>query len=60
MGHYSFPEFIVICVMTLLYAIPIAAAIWAIRTLISIRNGQKAIQSSLETIERAIQDNSSR
>jgi|WetSurMetagenome_2_1015567.scaffolds.fasta_scaffold68048_3 hypothetical protein len=58
MGHLEFKEATIILVIGLLiYAIPITATIWAIKTLINIRSGQEAIKSRLEAIERAIQSN---
>jgi hypothetical protein len=59
MRGMGFPEFIVVVVIGIIYAIPIVAGIWAIITLNRIRIGQSAIQGRLEAIERAIQSNPS-
>jgi hypothetical protein len=55
----GFTEIMVAVVIGIIYAIPIVAGIWAIITLNRLRIGQAAIQSRLEAIERALQNNPS-
>jgi hypothetical protein len=54
-GSIGAPELIVILVIGLFYAVPIAAAVWVIVTLHRLRAGQQAIGTRLETIERLVQ-----
>jgi hypothetical protein len=64
MANLGFLELIIICVIALIYVIPVAVviamAIWATKTLKNIRADQETIKSRLEAIERAIQNNPSR
>jgi hypothetical protein len=54
-GSIGAPELIVILVIGLFYAVPIAAAVWVIVTLHRLRAGQQAIGTRLEAIERSLQ-----
>ncbi len=49
------PELIVIFVMSAVWVIPAAAAVWALVTLQRIRVEQRAVQVKLDTIERLLQ-----
>jgi hypothetical protein len=49
------PELMIMLVLSLGWAVPIAFAIWVIVTLRRIRAGQQAVQMKLETIERLLE-----
>jgi hypothetical protein len=52
---FGIPELMIILVIGAFWAIPAAAAIWALMTLNRLRAGQQAIQQRLDTIERLLQ-----
>jgi hypothetical protein len=54
-GTIGVPELIIVSMIALTWAIPIAFAVWVIVTLRKIRHGQQAVQTKLETIERLLQ-----
>ena len=49
------PELMVVLVLAVLWAIPLAAAIWVLVTLQKIRAGQQAVELKLDAIERLLQ-----
>lgn len=55
MGPLGLPELFIILVLSSLWLIPIAAAIWALVTLHRVRVGQDALRVKLEAIERLLQ-----
>lgn len=55
MGPLGMPELVVILALSVLWVIPVAAAIWALVTLHRIRSGQQAVQMKLDAIERLLQ-----
>jgi hypothetical protein len=55
MGPLGLPELFIILILSSLWLIPIAAAIWALVTLHRVRVGQDALRVKLETIERMLQ-----
>ncbi len=58
MHQIRISEMLVLLGVALLWAIPIGAGIWIIRTIHLIRSGQEAIQKRLEAIERLLQNRS--
>jgi hypothetical protein len=48
-------ELMILLVLVGVYAIPVAAAVWALVTLRRLRAGQQAVQTKLDTIERLLQ-----
>ena len=56
MSHsLGIPELMILLVLVGVYAIPIAAGVWALMTLQRLRAGQQAVQVKLDTIERMLQ-----
>lgn len=56
MDFVNLPGMVVIpFVFALFYAVPLAAAIWALTTLHQIRSAQQAVQAKLGAIERLLQ-----
>jgi hypothetical protein len=49
------PELVIVMIVGMYWAIPIAFAIWMMITLWKIRAGQQAVQTKLEAIERLIE-----
>jgi hypothetical protein len=54
-GAIGVPELMIVLVIGLFWAAPIAAAVWVVVTLRRIRAGQQAVQVKLDTIERLLQ-----
>ena len=54
-GSVGVPELIIVLLIAMTWAVPIAFAVWVIVTLRGIRAGQQAAQMKLETIERLLQ-----
>jgi hypothetical protein len=54
-GSLGLPELMVVFVIGAIWALPIAAAVWAGMTLHRIRTTQQAIGIRLESIERILQ-----
>lgn len=54
-GSIGLPEIIIVFIIAALWAVPIAAAVWAGMTLHRIRTTQQAIGVRLESIERMLQ-----
>ena len=50
--------FVLFVVVLIVYGIPIAAVVWAIRTMQRLRSECEAIRNRLEAIERTLQRNS--
>jgi hypothetical protein len=55
MGPLGMPELVIMFIALFLWAIPVAAGVWALVTLHRIRSGQQAVQTKLDTIERLLQ-----
>lgn len=49
------PELLVLIMLAFLWALPLAAAVWAMVTLYRLRTGQLDLQRRLEAIERLLQ-----
>jgi len=54
-ASFGVPELMIVLVMGLFWAIPIAFAVWLVATLRRLRAGQQAVQLKLEAIERLLQ-----
>jgi hypothetical protein len=54
-GSIGMPEVVVLMIIGVLWAAPIAAAVWAGITLYRIRTDQQAMGIRLEAIERLLQ-----
>ena len=54
-GQIGIPELIIVLLIAVTWAVPIAFTVWVIFALRSIRAGQHAVQMKLETIERLLQ-----
>jgi hypothetical protein len=54
-GQIGIPELIIVLLIALTWAVPIAFAVWVMVALRRIRAGQQAAQIKLETIERLLQ-----
>ena len=55
MGPIGIPELVVVLLVGLVWAVPIAAGIWALITLYRIRESQEDVRRRLVAIERVIQ-----
>ena len=55
MGPIGIPELVVVLLVGLVWAVPIAAGIWALITLYRIRVSQEDVRRRLVAIERIIQ-----
>jgi hypothetical protein len=55
LAQIGLPELIIILMITVTWAIPIAFAVWVVVSLRRIRAGQQAAQMKLESIERLLQ-----
>ena len=55
LAQIGLPELIIILMITVTWAIPIAFAVWVVVSLRRIRAGQQAAQMKLEAIERLLQ-----
>ena len=55
MDRIGMPEILVVLVLVVGWAVPLAAGIWALLTLHRIRVAQDAVRASLESIERHLQ-----
>jgi len=53
-ASFGVPELLIVTVVGMYWAIPIAFAVWVMITLRRIRAGQEAVQTKLETIERLL------
>jgi hypothetical protein len=54
-GQIGIPELIIVLMIAVTWAVPMAFAVWVIVALRGIRAGQQAAQMKLETIERLLQ-----
>lgn len=54
-SSFGIPELMIMVVLGLGWAVPIAFGVWVIVTLRRIRAGQQAVQMKLETIERLLE-----
>jgi hypothetical protein len=54
MGSIGIPELVVILSMVALYAIPIVAAVWLLRTIARMSRVQEDMLNSLKAIERTL------
>jgi hypothetical protein len=55
LAQIGLPELIIILMITVTWAIPIAFAVWVVVSLRRIRAGQQAAQMKLESIERLLE-----
>ena len=51
----SLPALVGLLILLLVWALPIAAAVWALLTLNRVKKGQDAMQAKLDAIERSLQ-----
>lgn len=54
-GTIGIPELLLILILSCLWLLPIAAAIWALVTLRQIQTSQRAMQDKLNAIEQSLQ-----
>ena len=54
-GVIGMPEIVVVLFIAVIWLVPLAAGIWALRTLHRIRISQDAVRATLESIERLLQ-----
>ena len=52
---FGIPELMILLVLVMSWAVPIAIAVWMVVTLRRIRIDQRAVQLKLDTIERLLQ-----
>lgn len=55
MNAIGLPEITVVLFLVVVWAVPLLAGIWALRTLHRIRLSQDAVRATLESIERHLQ-----
>ena len=55
MGGIGLPEITVVLFLAVVWLVPLAASIWALRALHRIRISQDAVRATLESIERLLQ-----
>lgn len=55
MDFVNVPGLIMLAIVALYWAVPLAAAIWALTTLNQVRSAQQSIQLELDAIERLLQ-----
>jgi type IV secretory pathway VirB3-like protein len=51
-GSIGMPELIILLTVSMIWAVPLAVAVWAVVTLSRLRTDQQAMKATLESIER--------
>jgi hypothetical protein len=54
MDRLGFPELLIVAFISCTWLVPIAVAVWVIRTLVQIRNAVSSLEARLAEIERRL------